>query len=239
MAAVLGCGSQAVLSHASAAALWQIRRHEGPPAEVSVPAHVVRRRPGIALHRPAKLAAGDVTRRRGIPVTTPVRTLIDLATRLNLGQLETAINEADRRELVDPEVLRSAVTESAGAKGAATLRRLLDRRTFRLTDSQLERNFLALVRGAGLPLPETGGRIKGFRVDFQWPDLGLIVETDGLRYHRTPAQQARDRLRDQAHTAGGLVVLRFTHAQVAFDPDHVQATLGAVTRRLRASRGVG
>jgi very-short-patch-repair endonuclease len=74
--------------------------------------------------------------------------------------------------------------------------------------------------------------VNGFRVDFYWPELGLVVETDGLRYHRTPAQQTRDRLRDQAHAAAGLTSLRFTHEQVAFERGHVRATLEAVVRRL-------
>jgi very-short-patch-repair endonuclease len=75
--------------------------------------------------------------------------------------------------------------------------------------------------------------VNGFRVDFYWPELGLLVETDGLRYHRTPAQQARDRLRDQAHVAAGLTPLRFSHAQVRYEPRHVSTTLTVVTRRLR------
>lgn len=70
-------------------------------------------------------------------------------------------------------------------------------------------------------------------MDFHWADLGLVVETDGLRYHRTPGQQARDRLRDQAHTRAGLTPLRFTHTRVRYEPDHVAATLGAVAARLR------
>ena len=74
----------------------------------------------------------------------------------------------------------------------------------------------------------TGRTLNGFKTDFHWPDLGLVVETDGLRYHRTPAQQARDRVRDQAHAAAGLTPLRFTHEQVRFDPDYVRATLAAV-----------
>lgn len=115
------------------------------------------------------------------------------------------------------------------------MRRILDRRTFALTDSELERRFLPITRAAGLPLPETGRKLNGFKVDFYWPDLGLVVETDGLRYHRTPAQQARDRMRDQAHTASGLTCLRFTHAQVRFEADHVRATLAAVVRRLKFS----
>jgi very-short-patch-repair endonuclease len=102
---------------------------------------------------------------------------------------------------------------------------MLDRRTFRLTKEELERRFLPLAREAGLPMPLTGEWVNEFEVDFYWPQLGLVVETDGLRYHRTPAEQARDRLRDQAHTAAGLTQLRFTHGQVRYEPDHVRAVL--------------
>ena len=137
--------------------------------------------------------------------------------------------------MTDPERLRtSAALRDHRRPGVTALRRTLDRRTFRLTDSELERRFLPIVRRLGLPLPETGRRVDGFKVDFFWPDLGLVVETDGLRYHRTPAQQARDRLRDQAHLAAGRTPLRFTHAQVRFDPGHVQSTLGKIVRRLLA-----
>jgi very-short-patch-repair endonuclease len=87
-----------------------------------------------------------------------------------------------------------------------------------------------------MPDPFTGAMVNGFEVDFHWPELGLVVETDGLRYHRTPAQQARDRLRDQAHTAAGLTTLRFTHAQVRFEARHVAQTLEAVVRRLAQAR---
>lgn len=62
--------------------------------------------------------------------------------------------------------------------------------------------------------------------------LGLVVETDSLRYHRTPAQQTRDRIRDQAHSGAGLTPIRFTHAQVRYQPARVQATLTAVAGRL-------
>ena len=110
------------------------------------------------------------------------------------------------------------------------MRNLLDRRTFTLTDSELERLFLPIAAAAGLGRPETGAWLNGYKVDFYWPSLGLVVETDGLRYHRTPAQQAQDRRRDQAHAAAGLTVLRFTHGQVRLEPNHVQATLAAVIR---------
>jgi very-short-patch-repair endonuclease len=133
--------------------------------------------------------------------------------------------------LIDPETLRGALKELGRQPGAATLSRLLDKRTFVLTDSELERRFLRLVRQAALPPPQTGAWVNGFKVDFHRSELGLVVETDGLRHHRTPAQQARDRLRDQSHAAAGLMVLRFTHAQVMFEPDHVVATLTAVAER--------
>ncbi|HWN73114.1 MAG TPA: DUF559 domain-containing protein, partial [Solirubrobacterales bacterium] len=84
----------------------------------------------------------------------------------------------------------------------------------------------------------TGQWVNEFEVDFYWPDLGLVVETDGLRYHRTPAEQARDRLRDQAHTAAGLTPLRFTHEQVRYEPEHVLTVLRATAQVLlgRASQ---
>ena len=236
MAAVLSSGAGAVLSHESAAALWGIVPVRPGAIDVSVPARRFPRRPGIVVHR-RDLAPGEVTRHEGIPVTGPVCTLIDLAARRGRNGLEAAVNEADTRGLVDPETLRAALDETERRPGVAVLRKLLDRRTFRLTDSELERRFLGLVRRSGLPSPETGVRMNGFKVDFHWPELGLVVETDGLRYHRTPAQQARDRLRDQTHVAAGLTPLRFTHAQVALEPDRVRSILESVASRLRAQRG--
>jgi very-short-patch-repair endonuclease len=170
--------------------------------------------------------------REGIPITSPIRTLIDLGTRLPARQLEAAVNEADKLDVVDPETLRAALEARPGLHGVARLRVILDHRTFVLTDSELERRFLRLARRAGLTRPKTGLHLNGFKVDFYWPKLGLIVETDGLRYHRTPTQQARDRKRDQAHTAAGLTTVRFTHAEVAFEPDHVVETVIAVAERL-------
>jgi very-short-patch-repair endonuclease len=156
-----------------------------------------------------------------------VQTLIDLALRLDRRGIERAINEADKYDLVDPPELRQALDQRQGVQGVARLRTILDRRTFRLTKEELERRFLPLARKAGLPAPLTGQWVNDFEVDFYWPDLGLVVETDGLRYHRTPAEQARDRLRDQAHTAAGLTQLRFTHEQVRYEPDHVVRILAA------------
>ncbi len=141
------------------------------------------------------------------------------------------INEADKYNLTNPPRLRRELKERVGERGVAVLRRILDRRTFRLTKEELERRFLPLASRAGLPTPLTGQIVNKFEVDFYWPDLGLVVETDGLRYHRTPAEQARDRLRDQAHTAAGLTPLRFTHEQVRYEPEYVQRILAQTARR--------
>jgi very-short-patch-repair endonuclease len=235
MAAVLACGPRAVLSHGSAAALWGIVPKRGGRIEVSVPPAYRRRQAGITAHR-RSLPDADVTVRDGIPVTRAVRTLIDLACRLDRGPLERSVNEADRLGLVDAEALRAALDHYRGQRGVARLRTLLDRRTFRMTDSELERSFLPLAADAGLPMPLTRQHLNGFRVDFFWPDLRLVVETDGLRYHRTPAQQARDRIRDQAHTAAGMTALRFTHEQVRYEPRYVLSTLTVVGRRLGEGR---
>lgn len=234
MAAVLACGPGAVLSHTSAAALWGIAT-EGRSIEVAVAAAARSRPRDLVVHRRELPDAARMFCHR-IPVTSPVQTLVDLASQPSSGPLERAVNEADRLDLVDPETLRAALVAYRGQRGVARLRQLLDRRTFRLTDSDLERWFLPQVRKAGLPLPLTQQRLNGFKVDFLWPDLRLVVETDGLRYHRTPAQQARDRVRDQAHLAAGFIPLRFTHWQVRYERDYVRTTLLAVVRRIDPRR---
>lgn len=233
MAAVLACGPDAVLSHGSAAALWGVGKEHGGRIDVSLPFQAFNQPSEIRAHRRYGLRPEDIRDRDCIPVTSPVRTLLDVATRMDDARLERAVNEADRLNLIDPETLHSALGSYRGERGVRRLRTLLDRRTFRLTDSELERRFLRLVESAGLPPPTTQQRVNGFKVDFWWPDLGLIVETDGLRYHRTPGQQTRDRVRDQAHAAAGMTPLRFTHAQVRFEPDHVRSTLIGVARRIR------
>ncbi|CAN5442072.1 DUF559 domain-containing protein [soil metagenome] len=232
MAAVLACGSGATLSHRSAAALYGIEGREGA-IEVSVPSGSHPRRPGLRVHR-VDIEASDLADRDRIPVTSPARTLIDLATEIPARRLERAVNQADKLNLIDPDSLRTELTMRPGQRGVPALRELLDRDTFALTESELERRFLRIAREAGLPLPETDAALNGFVVDFLWRELGLVVETDGLTYHRTAAAQARDRRRDQAHAAAGLTTLRFTHRQVVAEPGSVRRTLAAVARRLRA-----
>lgn len=235
LAAVLSCGPAAMLSHESAASLWGFWARAAM-IDVVVPEGTFRRRPGIRVHRRTGLTAEHRRVIDGIPVTDPVSTLIDLATRTGRDRLDRAVNDADRLDLIDPESLRAALDATPSRPGVGRLRCLLDSHTFAPTDSVLERRFLRLACDAGLSRPVTQVMVNGFRVDFYWPDLGLVIETDGLRYHRTPAQQKKDHLRDQAHAAAGLTALRFTAAQVRYEPGWVRGTLTAVATRLSLSR---
>jgi very-short-patch-repair endonuclease len=232
MAALLACSPSALLSHSSAAALWGICR-AAPGIHITVSRDERHSVPGVTLHH-RDLLPNEVSRRENIPLTSPSLTLVDLATTLHSRRLEAAVNEADKLGLTDPERLREEIGEMPRRRGVAALRKMLDDRTFRLTDSELERRFLRLVRAANLPIPLTQQSVCGFRVDFHWPALGLIVETDGLRYHRTAAQQARDQRRDRTLRAAGFGVHRFTHAEIRFEPDYVakvlRATISSVIR---------
>jgi very-short-patch-repair endonuclease len=239
IAAVLRCGKSSFLSHRSATALWGIDDFRGGPIHVSGPPSLAARPNGIVVHRRTGLRDHDVVQHKGIPVTSPALTLVDLAARAGSARLEAAINSADKLDRIDPDSLRRAVEVMPRRPGRAAVRRLLDARTFLLTNSELERRFAPIARRAGLPPPLTQQWLNGFRVDFYWPDLGLVVETDGLRYHRTPSEQAKDRLRDQAHTAAGQIPLRFTHAQIRYEPERVEATLRAVAERLRGKGSEG
>jgi hypothetical protein len=233
MAAVLVCGEGAVLSHGSAAALWGIGPEGDGPVDISIRRHCGSSRPGIRARVRLRLSERDVTERHGIPVTAPVRTMIDRANELTPNRVERMVNEADKHDVIDPEALREALDDYAGEPGVRPLRALLDRLTFRLSDTELEVLFRPIAAKAGLPTPLTKEMVNDFEVDFYWPDLGLVVETDGWRYHRTASAQTRDALRDQTHTASGLTTLRFSHYQVAHEPRHVLRILTRTAANLQ------
>jgi hypothetical protein len=232
MAAVLACGEGAALSHRSAAALWGFAREDVQRVDVSVRRRCELRRPGIRVRSRPHLPGDQILSRDGIPLTTPARTLVDLATELGALALERAINNADKHDVIDPDELRANLADFAGEPGVRTLRQMLDRDVFKLSDSDLEIFFRPIAAAAGLPMPRSKQIVNGYEVDFHWPELGLVVETDGLRYHRTPSAQTRDQLRDQAHVAAGLAVLRFTHWQVKYEPDQVLSILARTAHHL-------
>ncbi len=233
MAAVLACGPTALLSHGSAAALWSIAPVPRTRLSVVV-AGVLRRRPGVQVHRRRDLGPEHRREVAGIPVTDPVSTLVDLASCAPEWRVERAISEADRLGLLNSEALRRDVAELGPRPGMGCMRRLLGLDA--LTDSGLERRFLEIVRAANLPRPATQVSVNGYRVDFYWPELRLVVETDGWRYHRTPGEQATDRRRDQAHATSGLTTVRFGEDQIRRERKQVRRTLTGVIARLEDSR---
>jgi very-short-patch-repair endonuclease len=236
MAAVLACGPDAVLSHGSAAALWGFGTEQGGLIDVSVPARRRSRQPGIRVHRRTEAILRDATVHEDIPLTSPARTLVDQATRLRPMQLERAINEADKLDRIRANELHASLDDYSNQPGVAPLRRLLDPLAFRLSDSELEQLMRSLTRTAELPMPETKTWVNGYEVDFFWSALGIVVEADGLRYHRTASQQRRGLERDQAHMAAGMWPLRFSHWQIKYDPAHVQKILRSAVARAQAER---
>jgi predicted transcriptional regulator of viral defense system len=159
LAAVLACGPGAALSHATAAALYGIRPARPGKVHVSVARGRRPRQAGVEVHRRERLA---VTAHAQIPVTVIALTLVDIAAGSTRAELERAINEADKLDLIDPEALRTRIEDYMGLPGAARLRDTLDRRTLALTDSELERAFLPIATRAGLPPPQTGAWVNDF-----------------------------------------------------------------------------
>jgi very-short-patch-repair endonuclease len=224
MAAVLACGRDAVLSHQSAAQLWGIRRRDCRPPEaggrgdvgavdVTVPkTSGMRKRCGIALHRSATLTADMCTRRDGIPVTKPARTLADLRPLLSEPQFAAAVREA--------EFLGFPVGEVFTVDRART---------------DLEQGFLALCRRHRLPKPEVNVKVERFEVDFLWRDERVIVELDGWESHRTRSAFEEDRARDARLKILGFDVLRFTWRQVTRASGEVAGTIRELLRRSAAA----
>lgn len=232
MAAVLACGPEARLSHRSGAELWGVRKRADGPIEVSVPAASRPRCPGIRAYRRANLRPPRLV--QGIPVGDSVSILVDLATCLSAEGVEDAVNEADRLGLVATDRLPALLAAHPRRPGRGRLRRILESQTFSRSQTKLERRFLPIARAAGLPKPAAQARLGRYRVDFHWPALGLVVETDGLTYHRTAADQAVDITRDQTHARAGLRTVRFTHSQVFHQSDYVREVLEDTVRALGA-----
>lgn len=226
-AAVATLGEGAVLSHLSAAVLWRLRPARGPRIDVTVPSRGGRsRRRAVIVHR-APLAASDVTTRNGIPVTTPARTLVDLADVLPRRQLERALDEAAylRLDLGGLEPL-------PGRRGSRLLAGVLARHDpgSTRTRSELEERMLGLCRRFRVPTPAVNATVHGDEVDFVWRDARLMVETDGWAAHGTRGAFERDRRRDAELVAAGWRVMRISHTRLEREPDWVAARIAAALR---------
>jgi very-short-patch-repair endonuclease len=224
LAAVLACGPGAVLSHRSAASLWELRPSAAQAIDVTVPARSGRRRrPGIQVHRSTRLTAEEVVTRDGIPVTTVARTLLDLADVLPAQALKRAIDEAEYRGRLDLTSLHAVVENNPGRRGAKLLDLLTE--PAQRTRSDLEEDFLALCRRHRLPRPYVGATVGGYEDDFVWPDAHLIVETDGLAAHRTRRAFEDDRKRDRRLLHAGYRTVRLTGRALHDDESEVAEAL--------------
>jgi very-short-patch-repair endonuclease/predicted transcriptional regulator of viral defense system len=226
MAAVLAAGLGAVLSFVSAAALWELRATSATRIDVTVRTKGGRARQGLRIHRTPTLKADEVTNHQGIPVTTPSRTLLDLAATLPRRALERALDEAEVQGLYDLTSLSAMASAHAGERGAARLQQALaDDGEPTLTDSELEELMLALCNEHGIERPNPRTWVAGLRVDFVFGASRLVVETDSWAYHRTRRAFERDRERDAILARAGYRTLRFTHRQMTREPALVAETL--------------
>ncbi|HKG04150.1 MAG TPA: type IV toxin-antitoxin system AbiEi family antitoxin domain-containing protein [Conexibacter sp.] len=233
LAAVLAAGPGAVLSHRDAAALHGIRKPpESGKVTVTTPARA-RSTPALWVHGRRRLTAEDVTTARGIPATSPARTLVDLAPMLTAGQLAATLGEADRKGLLDVAALDRALRRTKGRHGQGHGRLLaaLDAHVgagATLVASELEERFLDLVLDADLPRPLLNVPVAGVRVDALWPEQRLVVELDGWAHHRERAAAAWDREKTNRLQLAGYDVLRFMHGDLVSTPDGVVATIRAL-----------
>jgi very-short-patch-repair endonuclease len=230
IAAVLACGPGAVLSHGSAAALWDLRRRDASVIDVSVPTAGGRSRAGLRIHRVPSLQADDGDVHRGIPVTSPARTILDLAAILDERGLERALDRAELLELTDYPTLDALARSRPGHHGAGKLTRALQSHHAgtTLTKSELEELFLALCRRHGLPRPLVNTWVEGKEVDFLFAEHRLIVETDSWTHHRSREAFETDRARDALLARAGYRTLRFTYRQIEREPASVAQTVAAM-----------
>ena len=224
MAAVLAAGPGAVLSHRSAAHLWRIINRSAA-SNVLTPG-TPRQIDGITIHRTRRLEPRETTMRNGIPTTSLVRTIVDLADDTTDGEFQRALHQAEIFYSLAAHELSTARTQ--GRRAASRLRGPRDR-----TRSKLERRFRSLCRDHGIPQPEINTKIEGLEVDAVWRDQRVIVEVDGWQFHKSHHAFETDRERDARLVRAGWRVIRFTHRQVVERPHEVAATVLAALASAR------
>jgi very-short-patch-repair endonuclease len=241
LSAVLACGAGARASHRTAAALWEFapRPHEAHPVEVKVPNHRVIRRPGIQVYRALEPWTRAPAAARGVPVTDPTETLLDLAAVLPAAELERTVARAERAGLVTLDDLSAAVDRHRGRPGSATLRAQLGQVGGpALTRSELEARFRDAVRRFRFPPPSFNARVHGLEVDCFWPEANLAIELDGAAHHRSWQSQQNDRRRDGDLATRGILVLRITWDQLhrELEPTMVRIAQVLAVRRDQLQR---
>jgi very-short-patch-repair endonuclease len=232
LAATMACGPRAVVGRWTAAAEWRILPW---PSEGYAPEVVVSgtrpQRPGIRVVRVSSIREDEVTRLGALPITTPARTLHDLAMVASDRDLERAYSETLALHLATTAAISEVVARYPGHRGSRRLRALLTPGRSLVTRSKAERLFRRLVRRAELGEPASNVEVAGAEVDFHWPESGLVVEIDGFAYHSSRPRFESDRRRDARLTAAGLRVMRVTWREMVDRPEAVIARLAASLAR--------
>jgi very-short-patch-repair endonuclease len=230
LGAVLAYGDLALLSHRTAAALWELAKPRSSAIDVSAPVgrQGLLRRDGIWIHR-GKLHPEDRGERAGIPVTTVARTLFDYAEVVDFRRLESAWEEADRLKLLRLGEIENVCERGYGRRALKPTRRLLtEARAVMRTRSPLEDRFQLFCRFYDLPPHSTNVEVLGSEVDVLWPAAKLIVELDSWEFHSHRAAFQRDRARDTRLLVAGYRTARVTHDRL----DKEGAALASEIREL-------
>ena len=236
-AALLACGPDAVLSHWTAARIHGLTDRGVTDIHVSIAGRLAGRVAGIRPHRASSLPPRDVVVKHGLRVTTPARTLLDLAAVAPRDLLERLTEEALVQRLVTEREIRGTVARAAGRPGVRKLRNvinLLDEPLF--TRSEGEKRLRSLVRSAGLPVPLMNVKRAGWEVDAVWDAQRLVVEVDGRKFHDTGPQFERDRRKDADLLLAGFRVLRFTWRRLTREPAEVVAIIAAALAHAQQER---
>lgn len=231
-AALLSLGDMAFLSHRSAASIWGLAEDDPSMIDVTVVGGAPRPRPGVRLHRVRHLDSQDTGTHRSLRLTSPARALIDFASQANSAELLGAFGDARANGLLTDRALNESLKRAPqNHRGAAIVRGLWDEGgTY--DRSRAETIIRNLCRKAELQQPLVNARVEGFRADFLWPDVKLILEVDGHRSHGGRMAFEADRKRDQVHVAAGYAVIRVTWRQLQNEPLAVLARLAqAMARR--------
>ncbi len=229
LAACMAGGDGALASHTSAAGLWALRGIEPASTEITVRGPHRARLSGVVVHRTDRLDGVDVSRRLGIPVTSPARTLLDLGAVVGVDVLEPALEDAILRRLVTFALVRRTVERLGrpGRRGTAGLRQLVEARdpATAPTESMLEDRLVAVLRRGGLRDPVRQHRVGGVRVDLAYPEARLAIEADSRVWHAGRGDVQRNSAKRNLLVGLGWRVLHFTWFDVTTRPAYVLATV--------------
>ncbi len=233
LAAVLAVGDDAVLSHRSAARQWGLRPWSGAFFELSIASGRGRKpQRELRVHRSVDLRPWEIGKDDGLPLTTPARTLLDLAAVVPAHQLRRAVERAEQLELYDHTAVLRVLAGHPGRRGSRALKRLLadlhEHGTTTMSRSDLESLFLQLCLDHDLPRPQVNRYDNGRELDFRWPQRRLAVETNGFWVHRTRDAFESDHERRLALEAAGWRVISLTWRQVVDRPDAIAAHMRRV-----------